>query len=257
MSRFFAHDTAAERYARWRPDVHDEFVRRLGPQCGIEPRVPLAVDVGCGTGQSSRALAAVVARVVGVDPAAGMLAEAAPHAAVAYVRAPAEQLPLRSGAAGLVTAALAFHWFDAPAFLAEAHRVLAPGGTVAVYDSWFTAELEGAPGFREWFTGEHLPRYPTPPRHRVPIDEELAAVHGFELGGATRFTQQVAMTLEQLAGYVTTQTNVIAAVEEGREEVEAVARWVRESAAPFFAGREPATFTFGGRIACLRRPGPS
>lgn len=52
----------------------------------------------------------------------------------------AEQLPLNDGSADLVTAMSAFHWFDRPLFLQEAHRILKPGGCLALLN--YTMEME-------------------------------------------------------------------------------------------------------------------
>jgi SAM-dependent methyltransferase len=46
--------------------------------------------------------------------------------------ATAERLPFRDGSLDAITVAQAFHWFDAPAAFAEFHRVLRPGGRVAL-----------------------------------------------------------------------------------------------------------------------------
>jgi ubiquinone/menaquinone biosynthesis C-methylase UbiE len=45
----------------------------------------------------------------------------------------AESSGLPDASCDLVTAAQALHWFDPPAFFAEAHRVLKPGGAIAVW----------------------------------------------------------------------------------------------------------------------------
>lgn len=47
--------------------------------------------------------------------------------------APAERLPLPSACLDLITVAQAVHWFDFPAFYAEARRVLRRGGLLAVW----------------------------------------------------------------------------------------------------------------------------
>lgn len=51
---------------------------------------------------------------------------------VQWLRGPAEQLPFDDGALDAVVTTSAFHFFDQPAALREFHRVLAPGGLVAV-----------------------------------------------------------------------------------------------------------------------------
>lgn len=246
---YFDHGTVAERYARYRPDVHPAFAARIAAVTG--PR-RLAVDVGAGTGQSARAVAVLAARVVAVEPSTEMLAAAAPHPSVDWVRGRAEALPVASASADLVVTALAFHWFDAAAFLAEAGRVLDGGGWLTIYAGWFLAEMEGDPGFQGWFRSEHLARFPTPPRSRTRVDAGLAAEHGYEWGGQEELRVDVPMRHEALVGYLLTQSNVIAAVEEGSMGLAAAAEVVRAATAPFFGGRPEARFGFGGRLAYLR-----
>ena len=68
-----------------------------------------------------------------VEPVAGMasvLRAALPHVEVR--EGTAERLPVADGVARAVAVGQAFHWFDGPAALAEMHRVLEPGGTLAV-----------------------------------------------------------------------------------------------------------------------------
>ncbi len=248
---YFDHGTVAERYARYRPDVHPQFAARIAAVTG--PR-RLAVDVGAGTGQSARALGALAERVVAVEPSTEMLAAAAPHRAVRYVRARAEELPVGDCAADLVVAALAFHWFDAAAFMGEGRRVLAAGGWLTIYASWFLAQMEGVPAFHDWFRAEHLGRFPTPPRSRTRVDAELAAAHGYRWHGDEDVRVDVPLDHAALVGYLLTQSNVIAAVEEGALALAEAAEAVRAATAPFFRKRPVARFGFGGRIAYLPIP---
>jgi malonyl-CoA O-methyltransferase len=95
------------------------------------------LDVGCGTGAMLLALGAGgagTAFAAGVDLAHGMhrvAARALPAARLAG--GDAEALPFRDAAFDLVASASAFQWLPdlAPA-LAEARRVLRPGGTLAL-----------------------------------------------------------------------------------------------------------------------------
>ncbi|MBO0677079.1 class I SAM-dependent methyltransferase [Mycolicibacterium sp. S2-37] len=91
------------------------------------------VDVGCGPGTAARTAARRGAEVTGVDPSPSMLriarAVTGRGAAVRWVQGSAEALRLPDGSATIVWAlATVHHWRDVEAGIAEARRVLAPGG---------------------------------------------------------------------------------------------------------------------------------
>jgi SAM-dependent methyltransferase len=89
------------------------------------------VDIGCGEGQVARRLADVGAAVVGVDPSRAQLQNAlgVPRSDIAYVQGLGEALPLASRSVdGAVCCLVIEHTLDTDAVLAEAARVLAPGG---------------------------------------------------------------------------------------------------------------------------------
>lgn len=115
-------------YAAFRPEYPPELAAHLA---GLAPGRGLALDAGCGSGQLTVQLAGHFERVIGVDPSADQLAHAARHDRVSYLCAPAEAIPL-DVRADLITAAQAAHWFDLPAFYAEARRLAAPEAVIAL-----------------------------------------------------------------------------------------------------------------------------
>jgi ubiquinone/menaquinone biosynthesis C-methylase UbiE len=122
----------AESYERRRPPYQPELVAWLVERLGIGPGSTV-VDVGAGTGKLTRRLVPTGARVVAVEPLNEMRAQleaAAPH--VEALAGCAEALPLPDGSAGVITVASAMHWFDLDRALPELHRVLRPGGALAV-----------------------------------------------------------------------------------------------------------------------------
>ena len=109
------------------PEAFDAMLRGLG-----EPSSVRAADVGAGTGIASRLLAERGARVIAVEPNAAMREAAAPHPRVTWRAGEAERTGLEAGSADLVLAAQAFHWFRQEEAVAEFHRVLRPGGRLAL-----------------------------------------------------------------------------------------------------------------------------
>jgi len=97
------------------------------------------VDVGSGPGSTARRAARAGARVTGVEPAPVMrrlarrLARRVGPGSIEWVEGTAEALPVADGAATVLwSIATVHHWKDVTAGVAEAHRVLAPGGRLLV-----------------------------------------------------------------------------------------------------------------------------
>lgn len=100
----------------------------------IGQKEPLILDVGCGTGISTRQLAEKGGVVIGCDIDINMLTAALRHrhTNVAYVQGQAKTLPFRSGIFDAVTAFTAFHWFTDKRSLKEFKRVLKPTGLFCI-----------------------------------------------------------------------------------------------------------------------------
>lgn len=127
-----AFDRAGEEYERGRPSYPPDAVACLVHALRIGPG-RTALDLAAGTGKLTRLLAPTGARIVAVEPAAGMrrwIDKALPE--VEVVGGTAEAIPLAEGSVDAITVAQAFHWFDGDAALAEIHRVLAPSGRLGL-----------------------------------------------------------------------------------------------------------------------------
>jgi len=125
----------------YRP-AHDEVVAQLRDHQSAR-----VADIACGTGILADRIQRDLhpAHVYGVDMSEGMLKQAQSRSSdVDWRRGPAEQLPFDDDALDAVVTTSAFHFFDQPAALREFHRVLAPGGLVAV--STMSARQQLLPG---------------------------------------------------------------------------------------------------------------
>jgi len=120
----------ARSYAAYRPAYPAEL---FGWLATVTPRLQLAWDCACGTGQASRPLAESFARVVATDASAAQVLSASGSGNIVFAVAPARSAPIADGVVDLVTVAQALHWFADEEFFGEVRRVMAPGGVFAVW----------------------------------------------------------------------------------------------------------------------------
>jgi SAM-dependent methyltransferase len=138
----------ARDYATYRPGYPDDLIDFVA---ALPRRRGTAWDAGTGSGQAAVALAGRFDQVIGTDPSAQQVENADPHPRIEYRVATAEDSGLPDASVDLVAVAQAFHWFDFDRFFAEARRVLAPGGAVALW-SYNLARV--SPGVDAWI--DHL-----------------------------------------------------------------------------------------------------
>ena len=114
------------------PEVYPaKLVDWLAREANLRPG-DLVVDVGCGTGSSTRAFAGRGWRVIGLDPDPARLRLARRWGGAEYRLGSATNTRLPDRCARLVVAGQALHWFP-PEAEVEFRRVLAPGGTAAAF----------------------------------------------------------------------------------------------------------------------------
>ncbi|MGE3536887.1 MAG: class I SAM-dependent methyltransferase [Candidatus Tectimicrobiota bacterium] len=130
----------------------------------VEPQGKRVVDIGCGGGIYAQAWAHLgAASVRGVDFAAQMVqvaTEGARHLPqISFSQGNALNTGLPDGCADIVFArALVHHVGDLPACLAEAYRLLSPGGVYIIQDR--TLEDVRIPGSREHLRGYFFSCFP-------------------------------------------------------------------------------------------------
>lgn len=102
------------------------------------------LDVATGGGHTARTLAETCAQVIASDVTHAMLRAARadqPGSAVAFCQHDAARLPFPAATFDAVTCRIAAHHFaEVPAFVAEAVRVLRPGGWLAIADNVVSGE---------------------------------------------------------------------------------------------------------------------
>jgi len=125
VSRF---DGLAEVYERYRPGYPPDAIAAI--LAGLPPQ-PTVIDIGAGTGISTRALAEAGAHAIAIEPNDDMRALAIALGTDARAGT-ATATGLADRCADAVTAFQAFHWFATAAALHEFRRLLRAPGRVAL-----------------------------------------------------------------------------------------------------------------------------
>ncbi len=77
------------------------------------------------------------------------------------------------------------------------------------------------------------------PAEDLPFEDGVVSLdecreHGFRLVERESYANEVSFSVEELASYLMTQSNVVAAVESGTESLESVHAWLVGSLTPMF-----------------------
>ena len=122
----------AKHYAAFRPALHEVILRRL-----IRPseHFKIGLDVGCGTGYSTVALAEYCKRVIGLDPNQTMLDKATAHPKISYVNGYGDDMSVfGQDRFNIVSFAGTLSYTKTNKMKSELLKILVSDGVVLVYD---------------------------------------------------------------------------------------------------------------------------
>ncbi|MHB8893226.1 MAG: class I SAM-dependent methyltransferase, partial [Candidatus Limnocylindrales bacterium] len=227
-------EAGADSYERARPDYPADAVAAIVERLGLRPGRTL-LELGAGTGKLTRQLVPSGARILALEPVAGMRARL-----IATVPDPevlegtAEDIPLPAASVDAVVVAQAFHWFDAVRALSEIHRVLRPGGSLVLIWNLRDESVRWVRGIRELIdasVGSEAPAWQHGWRDAV----DRCAL--FEPLGQVGFRHAQSLTVDGVLDRVTSISTVAAADPATRARLLAdVETMLRED--PETAGRD-------------------
>ena len=133
--------TAAFHYDAFRPYVHPLILEDL---LGEGVQYECGLDIGCGTGRSTLALARYCSSVKGIDPSREMLERAIPSQKASFEWFDGHALPFPDDSFDIVTFAGSLFYVDRIQMLRETLRVTRKQSVIVVYD--FDVDLEMVTG---------------------------------------------------------------------------------------------------------------
>jgi len=237
-------------YAFSRPPVHPHIIERIREDLHIERPLARGLDIGCGAGLSTAALAPLARCVAGLEPAVAMLAHrraVAPRAS--FVAAQAERMPFAAGSFDIVTAAGSLNYVDLELFLPDLARVLTASGVMVIYDFSAARRLRENGALDAWYT-EFERRYPPKPGYEMDVRGLGYGRAGLRLEAVEPFEVAVPMTISQYVPYAMSETGVELAVARGVPEAE-IRNWCEATLADVL-GDEPRDVLFDAYVAYVR-----
>jgi ubiquinone/menaquinone biosynthesis C-methylase UbiE len=127
-------DAVAEVYHETRQDYPDQVVRWIVETAGLDEGAAV-LEVGCGTGQLTAALARLALELTAIDISSAMIEVArrhVPDSGVVLAASSFEQFPAADACFDLVVSATAAHWIDPEVLWTRSARLLRPGGWLAI-----------------------------------------------------------------------------------------------------------------------------
>jgi len=246
-------------YDSYRPSPPPALLDVLCLEAQVE-RPRFVVDLGSGTGLSTRAWADRADEVVGIEASPEMRAQAEATTSetlqqtvakslrgVRFVQGFAQETGLPDGVADVVTCSQSFHWMEPEPTLAEAARILRPGGVFAAYDyDWppvVHPEIEAA--YEEML--RRVGRLRAGPRGQMRYSKE-GHLERIRESGHFRHTREVVLhsrepgSAERIVGMALSLGPMTVLLQEGVSEEEVGLAALREAVARILGEREVEMF---------------
>ncbi|WVZ06697.1 hypothetical protein V8G54_020043 [Vigna mungo] len=217
----------AKEYADARPSYPPQLFQFIASKT---PSHNLVWDVGTGSGQAAKSLAAIYQNVIATDASARQLEFAAKISNVRYQHTPStmsmaelEKLVASEGSVDLVTIAQSLHWFDLATFYQQVKWVLKkPHGVIAAWCYYLPRVCDEVDTVLDEFYSSEVRPYWDPARKLVDklygsIDFPFEAVEGADHTGPFEFVTETLMDLDDFLTYIKSWSAYQTAKEKGVE----------------------------------------
>lgn len=205
---YFVGENAAKRYDEHRPKVHDVVLSWLRKSCA-DVRYKHAIDIACGTGDSTIPLTKIADQVTAIDNSECMVAIARSKGLRAFHVALSDLDTHRKF--DLISVCMAYHWLDPIDALRVFKQISTNNSTWIIYNFSFAGH-SSSQEFNSWFQSTFLTDFPSPPRKSttssIVLDKEISLIKD------ERGELPIQLNRQQLINYLMTMSNVEAAVSE-------------------------------------------
>lgn len=201
----------------------------------------LVVDLGCGTGLSTRTWSGRAKEIIGIEPNADMRGEAEARTAdpnISYCSGLSHDTGLPDGCADIVTCSQALHWMEPESTFAEVFRILRPSGVFAAIDcDWppvINWEVEAA--YMELMQREHKLEEQHGIQEQITRWPKTQHLTRMQQSGRFRFTREICMhnvesgNVDRLVGLAMSQGSIESLLKLGLSEDEIGLTELRNSA---------------------------
>ncbi|CAF1115331.1 unnamed protein product [Adineta steineri] len=137
--RFFETAAHSDFYSQCRPTYPVEMMNKIINYLSLKYTIndnDLAIDIGCGTGQSTVLLAPYFQRIIGYDVSEQQINKANEtntHSNINYKVSVGNDIPHEDSSLALIISGHAAHWFDLPYFYNEVKRTLKINGVLVLF----------------------------------------------------------------------------------------------------------------------------
>ncbi|MCX9564034.1 class I SAM-dependent methyltransferase, partial [Vibrio cholerae] len=129
----------SKHYAAYRPPIHSMILEEVLP---LNKCFSKGLDVGCGTGVSTKALSRFCKSIIGIDPSEAMLAQAKSFETMMFMQGTGENIPLADNSIDIVSFAGSLYYAKSNKLISELVRVCSNNALIVVYD--FEVKLDCA-----------------------------------------------------------------------------------------------------------------